>query len=152
MGSMADVKRLDKSNSLKNELVKQLKFFFLLNTLFLRHTLFDIYKCEIGWLWISHQFSVFPSISKQNRNLAFIIASQYYSTCCFLDICPCVFNTWIFAVIHIWIYSISIVLFNPFVPNAPCLYTLKTSGNRNVFWCFQGVEKRCTGKEWVKRF
>ena len=30
---------------------------------------------------------------------------------------------------------------NPFVPNAPFLYPLKT--------CFQGVEKECTGKEWV---
>ena len=26
-------------------------------------------------------------------------------------------------------------------PNAPILYTLKTSEERKVFWCFQGVEK-----------
>ena len=38
---------------------------------------------------------------------------------------------------------------NPFVPNACFLYPLKTLGNRKVFWCFQGVEKGCNGKEWV---
>ena len=38
---------------------------------------------------------------------------------------------------------------NPFVPNAPFLYILKTSENR-FFWCFQGVEKGCIGNEWVK--
>ena len=32
-------------------------------------------------------------------------------------------------------------IFNPFVPNAPFLYPLKTSENRKVFWCFHGVEK-----------
>ena len=41
-------------------------------------------------------------------------------------------------------------IFNPFVPNASFLYPLKTSENRNVFWCFQGVEKGCIGNEWVK--
>ena len=30
---------------------------------------------------------------------------------------------------------------NPFIPNLPILYPLKTSENRKVFWCFQGVEK-----------
>ena len=43
---------------------------------------------------------------------------------------------------------------NPFVPNAPFLYTLKTPENRKVF-CFQGgggwgVEKGCIRNEWVK--
>ena len=38
--------------------------------------------------------------------------------------------------------------FNPFVPNAPFLYPLKTE-NRKIFWCFQGVEKGCIGNEWV---
>ena len=40
--------------------------------------------------------------------------------------------------------------FNPFVPNAPFLYPLKSSENRKVFWCFQGVEKGCIRNEWVK--
>ena len=31
-------------------------------------------------------------------------------------------------------------LFNPFVPNAPFLYSLKTE-NHKFFWCFQEVEK-----------
>ena len=34
---------------------------------------------------------------------------------------------------------------NPFVLNAPFLYPLKTSENRNVFWYFQGVKKGCIG-------
>ena len=38
---------------------------------------------------------------------------------------------------------------NPFVPNAPFLYPLKTSENHKVFWCFQGVKKGCIGNEWV---
>ena len=40
--------------------------------------------------------------------------------------------------------------FNPFVPNAPFLYPLKTSENLMVFLYFQGVEKWCIGNEWVK--
>ena len=32
---------------------------------------------------------------------------------------------------------------NPFVPNAPFLYPVKTSENLTVFWYFQGVEKWC---------
>ena len=32
-------------------------------------------------------------------------------------------------------------LTNPFVPNAPFLYSLKTSENRKGFWYFQGVKK-----------
>ena len=39
-----------------------------------------------------------------------------------------------------------------FVPNVSFLYILKTSQNRKVFWCFQGVEKECIGIKWVTRF
>ena len=39
---------------------------------------------------------------------------------------------------------------NPLVPSAPFLSSLKTSGNHKVFWCFHGIEKRCTGDEWLK--
>ena len=38
---------------------------------------------------------------------------------------------------------------NPFLPSAPFLYPLKTSGNRKVFYCFQGVEKGYIGNEWI---
>ena len=45
---------------------------------------------------------------------------------------------------HKWRY----IILNSFMteavinaPNAPFLYPLKTSENRNVFWCFQGVKK-----------
>ena len=39
---------------------------------------------------------------------------------------------------------------NPFAPNALFLGPRKTSQNCKVFWCFQGVEKGCIGKKWVK--
>ena len=39
-------------------------------------------------------------------------------------------------------------LVDPFVPNAPFLYPLKTE-NRKVFWCIQRVEKGCIGSELV---
>ena len=42
------------------------------------------------------------------------------------------------------------VYLNPFVPNAPFLYPLKTSEDFMIFWCFQRVEKRCIGNVWVK--
>ena len=29
---------------------------------------------------------------------------------------------------------------------------LNTSENRKIFWCFQGVEEGCIGKEWVNPF
>ena len=35
-------------------------------------------------------------------------------------------------------------------PMHPFSTPLITSENRWVFWCFQGVEKGCTGNEWVK--
>ena len=40
-------------------------------------------------------------------------------------------------------------LFNPFFPNAPFLYSLKTWQHRKVFCCFQGEEKECIGNKWV---
>ena len=39
---------------------------------------------------------------------------------------------------------------NPFVPNARLFYSLKTSENHMVFWCFQGLEKECIGNKWIK--
>ena len=41
---------------------------------------------------------------------------------------------------------------NPFVPNAPFLYFLKTSEHLTVFCFFQGVEKRCIWNESVNLF
>ena len=46
--------------------------------------------------------------------------------------------------------SIGLSKINPFVHNAPFLYPLKTSENRYVFWCFQGVEKERIGNKWFK--
>ena len=44
-----------------------------------------------------------------------------------------------------WTWDMAIVRsFNPFVPNAPFLYPLKT--------CFQVVERGCIGNKWVKLF
>ena len=39
---------------------------------------------------------------------------------------------------------------NSFIPNGPFLYPLKTSENRKVFWCFQGVEKGCIRNKYIK--
>ena len=42
---------------------------------------------------------------------------------------------------------------NPFIPNALFFYTLETSENRKVLWCFQGgggVEEGCIGNKWVR--
>ena len=39
------------------------------------------------------------------------------------------------------------VVFNPFAPNRPFLYPLKTS---ETVRCFQGVEKGCIENKWVK--
>ena len=47
---------------------------------------------------------------------------------------------------------IATIIFNPFAPNAPFLYPLKTSENRKVFWCFQGVEKGCIWDEWANKY
>ena len=44
------------------------------------------------------------------------------------------------------------IITNPFAPNVPFLYPLKTSEYRKVFWCFQGVEKGCIGNKWVNPF
>ena len=41
------------------------------------------------------------------------------------------------------------LLLNPFVSNAPIFYPLKTSENRKVFLCFQGVEKGSIENKWV---
>ena len=46
---------------------------------------------------------------------------------------------------YLWRYILNI---NPFVPNAPLPYPLKTSKNLTVF-CFQEVEKGCIGNKWV---
>ena len=43
-------------------------------------------------------------------------------------------------------------LLNPFAPNAPFHYPLKTSQNLTVFWRLQGVENGCIGNEWVNDF
>ena len=41
-------------------------------------------------------------------------------------------------------------MFNPFIPNAPFLYPLKTLENILVYWCFQAAERGCMGNKWVK--
>ena len=44
---------------------------------------------------------------------------------------------------------LQVTFINPFVPNVPFLYPLKTSENLIVFCCFLGVEKGRIGKKWV---
>ena len=47
----------------------------------------------------------------------------------------------------IMIVILEIETINPFVPNAPFLYPLKTSENRKVFLCFHGGRERV---HWVR--
>ena len=51
-----------------------------------------------------------------------------------------------FLFLFLWLFKKKLTFapegINPFVPNAPFLYPLKTSENRKV-------EKRCTGSKWV---
>ena len=56
-----------------------------------------------------------------------------------------------YVIIKIYLVTIFHQL-NPFLPNTPFLYPLKTSENRKVFWCFQEVGKACIGNKWVKAF
>ena len=53
-------------------------------------------------------------------------------------------NISVFLYISSWAKIVLECNFNPFVPNAPFLYPLKTSEN------LQGFEKGCIGNEWVK--
>ena len=79
---------------------------------------------------------------------------------------PCKFTAYFqntFSQEHLWVTAsaiscqwslpISLIMYwlNPFVPNAPFFYSLKTSENPKVFWCFQGVEKGCIGNEWLNK-
>ena len=59
---------------------------------------------------------------------------------------------WVKVMQRFQLISFGVFIINPFVPNAPFLYPLKTSENCKVFWCFQGVEKGCIGNEWVKGY
>ena len=56
----------------------------------------------------------------------------------------------LFMLSVILVHKYSRIPFNPFVPNAPFLYPLKTSEKLSVFLCFQGVEKECIGNNWLK--
>ena len=40
----------------------------------------------------------------------------------------------------------SVLHFNPFIPNAPFFYPLKTSENLTVFWCLMKYKKGALGK------
>ena len=58
-----------------------------------------------------------------------------------------IIDIWFHCSIFSWYWNF---VLNPFVPNTPFLYPLKTSENRKVFRCFQEAEWRCIGNEWVK--
>ena len=59
------------------------------------------------------------------------------------------FNFYLFFIKEKWIYTMTRHPAesnnNPFVPNAPFPYVLKTSQNTKV----SGIEKGCIGNEWV---
>ena len=54
------------------------------------------------------------------------------------------------SLVNIWQGSLLKSDINPFVSNAPFLYPLKTLENLTLCWCFQGVEKGCSGNQLVK--
>ena len=51
--------------------------------------------------------------------------------------------------VHAWIWQMLNSVLTHLVSNAPFLYSLKTSENCKVFWCFQGVQKEYIGNKWV---
>ena len=55
-----------------------------------------------------------------------------------------------FCQLLLYISLLNLLYINPFVLNAPFLYSLKISENLTVFSCSEGVEKGCIGKEWAK--
>ena len=60
------------------------------------------------------------------------------------------YRKYIASYLHTWNAKISWTFFlNRFVPNAPFIYSLKTSENRKVFWCFQRVGKGSIGNKCV---
>ena len=109
--------------------------------------MFDwVLKTPIGWLDRKNGRPFSPVIlwnkSIHGRNLnrkqtsclqSYVLAKQYFFTYSFIKKSN--------------VNSI-ICSFNPFFLNALLLYPLKASENFTVFWCFQGVEKGCTGSEW----
>ena len=52
------------------------------------------------------------------------------------------------ATINSFFFRLNELMLNPFVPNAPFLYPLKTLEILKVF-CFQGIEKGCIGNKSV---
>ena len=79
------------------------------------------FMCVI-YVWVCIDCSIFLFIKNTNTSLADQFSFQ-------IDSCQ------------------KIVMLNPFAPNAPFLYSMKTSENR-----FHGLEKGCIGSEWVKLF
>ena len=68
------------------------------------------------------------------------------------NLTPSNFSQSLFFISYSLIFTVTFsLLFNPFVPNAPFLYPMKTPENLMVFLCFQGVEKGCIGmNHWNK--
>ena len=77
----------------------------------------------------------------------FIVLLRLFSQMCWFYMLYFIYSRW--YLIHGLNLSINVTVRNtyfpftikPFVLSAPLLYPVKTSENRKVFWCFQGVEK-----------
>ena len=55
------------------------------------------------------------------------------------------FFTWLIETIFLWTF---LIIIEPICSQCTFLYSLKTSENLKVFWCFQKVEKGCIGNKW----
>ena len=83
-------------------------------------------------------------------------AQQTFTHCLFGRVKSLLFNVWYSWQIPLkmklikkrYLTSDKMKLFNPFFPNAPFLYPLRTSEKCNVFWFFLGLEKECIGNKW----
>ena len=120
---------------------KRYIFFFLSNSLILFQILKD-YTAQKMKFSIQNIFSKCDQIRKKLRIWSHLRKKS-------------LIENLVFCAVLFFIFRISFVLysdlhfFNLFVPNAPFLYHLKTSENRKVFWCFQGVPTGGIGNEWV---
>ena len=92
--------------------------------------------------WISKRVLQENKASQIFRKMKIVFLSTKYRIRLWIRLKP--------GLIQSRMFKIRRLNINPFVPNAPFLYPLKTSENLKIFWCFKEVEKGYTGYEWVR--
>ena len=104
----------------------------------------DVMKFKISiQLWIFGRWLVFEVVTYlDNRRCQYYFNQNNQEQ----ELCKVFNGRW-----HCPLLRNENVLLNLFLPNAPFLYPLKTAENFTVFWCFEGLEKRCIGRELVNK-